>query len=74
MFDPLEEGIEIHPVFLAGETHGQQSLAGYNPKCHKESDTIEQLSMYKWTVTFEFEVQGSSYMSRWSEMMGELNL
>ena len=24
------------PVFLAGEFHGQRSLAGYSPWCHKE--------------------------------------
>ena len=27
------------PVFLPGESHGQESLAGYNPGGHKESDT-----------------------------------
>ena len=29
------------PVFLTGESHGQKSLAGYNPQGHKESDTTE---------------------------------
>ena len=29
------------PVFLSGESHGQRSLAGYNPWGHKESDTTE---------------------------------
>ena len=29
------------PVFLLGESHGQRSLAGYIPCCHKESDTTE---------------------------------
>ena len=32
------------PVFLPGEFHGQRSLAGCSPWCHKESDTIEWLS------------------------------
>ena len=32
---------ESTPVFLLGETHGQKSLAGYSPWCHKESDTTE---------------------------------
>ena len=27
------------PVFLAGESHGQRSLARYSPWGHKESDT-----------------------------------
>ena len=32
------------PVFLPGEFH-EQSLAGYSPWGHKESDTTEQLSL-----------------------------
>ena len=28
-------------VFLPGESHGQQSLVGYSPGIHKESDTTE---------------------------------
>ena len=30
-------------LFLPGESHGQRSPAAYSPKCHKESDTTEQL-------------------------------
>ena len=29
------------PVFLSREFHGERSLVGYNPGCHKESDTTE---------------------------------
>ena len=29
------------PVFLAGESHGQRSLAGYSPWGRKESDMTE---------------------------------
>ena len=36
--DPLEEGMATHsstlqltPVFLRGESHGQRSLGGYSP-------------------------------------------
>ena len=29
------------PVFLPGESHRQKSLAGYNPRGCKESDTTE---------------------------------
>ena len=29
------------PVFLPGESHGQRSLAGYNPQGLKESDTTK---------------------------------
>ena len=28
--DPLEEGMQLTPVFLSGGSHGQRSLAGYN--------------------------------------------
>ena len=33
------------PVFLPGESHGQ-SLVGYSPRGHRESDTTEQLSTH----------------------------
>ena len=29
------------PVFLLGESHGQRSLVGYNPRGRKESDMTE---------------------------------
>ena len=32
------------PVFLAGESHEDSSLAGDSPNGHKELDTTEQLS------------------------------
>ena len=38
MEDPLEEDMETPPVFLPRESHGQRSLEGYSPQCHKESD------------------------------------
>ena len=28
---PLEKELEPAPIFLPGESHGQRSLAGYNP-------------------------------------------
>ena len=33
-------------IFLPGESHGQRSLAGCSPWCHKELDTAEQLSTH----------------------------
>ena len=33
------------PVFLPGEFHGQRSLGSYSPWGHKESDTIEWLTL-----------------------------
>ena len=29
--DPLEKGMATHSSILAGESHGQRSLAGYSP-------------------------------------------
>ena len=34
------------PVFLPGKLHGQQSLVGYCPCCHKESDSTKRLNMH----------------------------
>ena len=39
--DPLEEGMATHSSILAGESHGQRSLAGYSPWDCIESDTTE---------------------------------
>ena len=33
-------------VFLTGKSHGQKSLAGYNPWCGKEQIRLKQLSMH----------------------------
>ena len=35
------------PVFLAGESHGQRSLAGYSPWGPKQSDMTERLNSSK---------------------------
>ena len=43
--DPLRKAWQPTPVFLPGKFHGQKSLAGYSPWCHKESDMTEQLSL-----------------------------
>ena len=43
--DPLEEGMTPTLVFLPGEFHGQKSLAGYSPWCHKESDMTEWFAL-----------------------------
>ena len=37
------------PVFLSGESHGQKSLAGYQPWRGKESDMTEWLNTHAWT-------------------------
>ena len=43
--DPLEKGIVPTSVFLPEKSHGQRSLAGYNPWGRKESDTTEHACM-----------------------------
>ena len=45
--DSLKEEMLPTPVFLPGESHGQRSLAGSNPKGHKESYMTEELSTHK---------------------------
>ena len=39
--DPLGEGKETHSSILAGESHGQRSVAGYSSLGCKESGMIE---------------------------------
>ena len=41
---PWRRNWQPAPVFLPRESHGQRSLAGYNPWGHKESDTTKQLT------------------------------
>ena len=50
-FDPSVRKISwrkemaTHSRILAWKSHGQRSLAGYNPWGHKESDTTERLPL-----------------------------
>ena len=39
--DPLEQGVASHYYILTWESHGQRSLAGYDPWGRKELDTTE---------------------------------
>ena len=39
--DPLEEDMATHSITLAWRIPGTDSLAGYSPQGHKESDTTE---------------------------------
>ena len=47
--DPLEE--QPTPVLLPGESHGQRSLAGYNPWDRKQWDMTERLSLTGYSIT-----------------------
>ena len=40
--DPLEKGMATHASILTGKSHGQRSLVGHSPWCHKESDMIKR--------------------------------
>ena len=44
--DSLEEEMAIHSSILAGEPHGQRSLAGYSTWSSKESHTTERTHMH----------------------------
>ena len=46
------------PVFLPGESYGQRSLVDYNPWRHKESDTIEWLTLWLWLTLHREENEG----------------
>ena len=51
--NPLEKGMAVllptpvdsTPVFLRGESHSQQSVAGYSPWSHEELDMTEWLTL-----------------------------
>ena len=45
--DPLEKERQPTPVFLPGESHGQQSLVDYISWGRKELDRTEPLSLYQ---------------------------
>ena len=42
--ESLKKRMAIHSSILAGESHGQRSLVGYNPWGHKELDMTKQLT------------------------------
>ena len=43
--EPMEKGMATHSSMLAGEVHGQRSMAGYSPWGRKESDMTERLTL-----------------------------
>ena len=50
--DPLEEEMQLTPVFLLGESHGQRSLAGYSPWSRTELDITKRLSSTQHNYSF----------------------
>ena len=61
--DPLEKGMATHCSILAGEVHGQGSLAGYSPWDGKEPDMTEWLTLY---AIGDFTKRKNDLKSRWS--------
>ena len=49
--NPLEEAWQPTPVFLPGESHGQNNLASHSPSVHKESERTEQLTLSHFPST-----------------------
>ena len=68
--DPLEEVWKCIPVFLPGESHGQRSLAGYNPQGCKEVDTTERLSTHRDRGAWQTTVH---VVTKESDMTWQLN-
>ena len=50
-------------VFLPGKPHGQRSLVGYSPWCHKELDTTEGLSTHNQDNTVVLRFPGRHEVS-----------
>ena len=47
--DPQEKEMATNSVLLPGKSHGRRRLVGYSPWDRKESDTIEQLQLKKFS-------------------------
>ena len=50
---PWRRELQPTPVFLPGESHGQRSLAGYSPWCHKELNMTFFLQMLLSSILFQ---------------------
>ena len=50
--DPLEEGMATHSSLLAWRIPWMQEPGGYSPWGHKESDTIERLTLSFFTYPY----------------------
>ena len=49
------------PVFWNGEFHGQKSLGGYSPWCHR----VRQLTNFHFTQSFHFMAKSSMHIVRY---------
>ena len=48
--DPLEKEIATSPVFLAGESHGQRSPAGYSPSGHRVRHNLNNTTILHFSL------------------------
>ena len=51
---PWKKEWQLTPVFLPTEFHGQRSLVGYSPWCHKELDMAEQLTHFNFPMSYDY--------------------
>ena len=58
---PWRRAWQPTPVFLPGESHGQRSLVDYSPRCCKESDTTEWLTLLTEAVFYDYYFSIFSY-------------
>ena len=70
---PWRRAWQPTPVFLPGESLGEGSLVGYSPWGCKESDTIEQLSLFNLSIEdFSQQSLGSQTLASQDSMTGNL--
>ena len=62
------KGWLLTPVFLPGEFHGQRSLVGYSPWCHKVMDITDRLTLF----FFFFKEIKDLYTENYKIMMKEI--
>ena len=70
---PWRRAWQPTPVCLPGESLGERSLVGYSPWGCKESDTIEQLSLFNLSIEdFSQQSLGSQTLANQDSMTGNL--
>ena len=57
---PWRRAWQPTPVFLLGKSHGQRSLAGYNPWGHKELDMTEATEQQQHINSYIFKDSNTS--------------
>ena len=70
--DPLGREMATHSSILAGQSHGQRSLAEYSPWGHKDLDMTERViyNLLDQNWVFEFPSGSGMGFGRWFMMNG----